>query len=548
MLKTKKILTLICASFVLSACGGGGGGGGSSTPAPTSVLVSGNVSFEDVPHDPVTLGLDYAASFEAPARRVIVQAVNASTGAILDQDLTDDNGDYSLSVGANVTMFIRARAQLQSPATSAAVWNVAVTDNTSGNALYVLDGSNFNSGESDRVEDLFAASGWDLVNSRYEEERAAAPFAILDAVYEAVASFVAVDSDINFPDLEIRWSENNTPVGNGTAADLAAGRISTSFFSPSEDVIYILGAEDFDTDEYDSHVIVHEWGHYFEDVISRSDSIGGSHSITNRLDMRVAMSEGWGNAVSGIVLNDPIYIDSSQVSQSLGFFIDVDENNNLNRGWFNEGSVQSIIYDIYDGLPIAGSDVSENSDTLNGGLAGIYQTFTSSNYVNSPLVTSIHLFLDEYKFLFPNQSLPVDLLAAGQDILVNDAIGTGESNDGGNSLTLPVYYLITLGQTQEFCVINDFGSFNRLGNRRFFLLEGLSQDSYNIRVARTMGATTTDPDFFVLQQGEIVNGSLAGVANLEDVNLALPSGDVVFEIYDDLGTDACFNLTVTNAL
>ncbi|GAB2195984.1 hypothetical protein [Sessilibacter sp. MAH4] len=546
MLKTKKILTLICASLVLSACGGGGGGGSSS--GPTSVVVSGNVSFEDVPHDPVTLGLDYAASFSAPARRVVVQAVNSSTGAVLDQDLTDDSGDYSLSVGSNVTMFIRARAQLQSPSNSAATWNVAVTDNTSGNALYVLDGPNFNSGESNRIEDLFAASGWDMATSRYVDERAAAPFAILDAVYEAVSSFVAVDSDINFPDLEVRWSENNSPVGNGTAADLAAGRISTSFFSPSEDVIYILGAQDFDTDEYDSHVIAHEWGHYFEDVISRSDSIGGSHSITSLLDMRVAMSEGWGNAVSGIVLNDPIYIDSSQVSQSRGFFIDVEENNNLNRGWFNEGSVQSIIYDIYDGLPFANSDISENSDTLDGGLARIYQTFTSDNYVNSPLVTSIHLFLDEYKFLFANQSLAIDILAAGQDILVNDAIGTGENNDGGNSLTLPVYYLITLGQSQEFCVINDFGSFNRLGNRRFFLLEGLTQDLYNIRVARTMGATATDPDFFVLQQGQAINGSLSGVLNVEDANLSLPAGDLVFEVYDDLNTDSCFTLTVTTAL
>jgi hypothetical protein len=32
------------------------------------------------------------------------------------------------------------------------------------------------------------------------------------------------------------------------------------------------------TDEYDDHVIIHEWGYCFEDKFSRSDSIGGNHS------------------------------------------------------------------------------------------------------------------------------------------------------------------------------------------------------------------------------------------------------------------------------
>ena len=93
-----------------------------------------------------------------------------------------------------------------------------------------------------------------------------------------------------FPALKINWSVNNIPV----SGNKAIGQITTSHYSPSEGQLYILGAADNDTDENDDHVIAHEWGHYFEDKFSRSDSLGGSHSGNDRLDLRVAFGEGFG--------------------------------------------------------------------------------------------------------------------------------------------------------------------------------------------------------------------------------------------------------------
>ena len=54
------------------------------------------------------------------------------------------------------------------------------------------------------------------------------------------------------------------------------------------------------TDEYDDHVVVHEWAHYFEANFSRSDSIGGDHASDNVLDIRLAFGEGFGNAYSAM--------------------------------------------------------------------------------------------------------------------------------------------------------------------------------------------------------------------------------------------------------
>jgi hypothetical protein len=56
--------------------------------------------------------------------------------------------------------------------------------------------------------------------------------------------------------------------------------------------MFLLGKEDVDTDEFDTHVVVHEWGHYFESAVSRSDSPGGNHALGDLLDARLAFGEG----------------------------------------------------------------------------------------------------------------------------------------------------------------------------------------------------------------------------------------------------------------
>jgi len=152
-------------------------------------------------------------------------------------------------------------------------WDFKVTDNTQNNSLYVLQGSLVDTGQNARqVRDLHASHGWD--GQSYRDPRAAAPFAILDSVNLAVTAISAIDKTVEFPPLEIRWSPNNRTV----IGQRALGHIGTSSFVDSDDnvdAIYLLGEADRDTDEYDPHVILHEWAHYFEHNLSRRDSLGG---------------------------------------------------------------------------------------------------------------------------------------------------------------------------------------------------------------------------------------------------------------------------------
>ena len=230
----------------------------------------------------------------------------------------------------NTDVRIRVKAELVQ--TSGAQWNVRVVDNTSGDAPYALQGALANSGTTDTTRNLNASSGWG--GSSYTSTRAAAPFAILAPIYESMQRIVAVDPDVVFPAIDFNWSVNNRPGMNPNVSfeqNLANGDIGTSSYVTSSNGdrrVLILGDANNDTDEYDEHVVIHEWGHYFEDQLSRSDSIGGPHGLADRLEARVALGEGFGNALSGMMTDDPFYRDSFGPAQGSGFFINVENNNN----------------------------------------------------------------------------------------------------------------------------------------------------------------------------------------------------------------------------
>jgi hypothetical protein len=169
--------------------------------------------------------------------------------------------------------------------------------------LYVVDGTIFNTGGSNiSNRNLTATTGWG--SSSYTGDRAAAPFAILDAMYSGMQLVLATEPTAVFPPLDAFWSTGNT-TAMGTPDD---GGIGTSYYTSNPDggtpnpSLFLLGDADEDTEEFDDHVVLHEWGHYFEDNFSRSDSIGGQHGLGDSLDPRVAFGEGFATALAAIGL------------------------------------------------------------------------------------------------------------------------------------------------------------------------------------------------------------------------------------------------------
>lgn len=567
-------LAILMASIALTACGGGGGGGsltgpgtptgdddssnepGTSTgetttggdtsdgtvtePPEETVAISGKVTFDLVSHQAGSPGLDYQNVQQVPARGVVVR-LQDSAGTTLATGATDASGAYSLPAPVDTDVRVRVEASMQQA--GAPGWAFTVHDNTQSNALYVLDGQLASSGTENSIRDLHAPSGWD--GSGYTADgRSAAPFAILDTVREAVGQVVAVDADIQLPAMRVYWSGNNIAVDG----DESNGEIGTSFYTPGEVSIYLLGDEDNDTDEYDRSVISHEFAHYLEDQISRTESIGGMHTGGSQLDMRVAFSEGLGNAFAGIATGDSVYRDSFGNDQASGMSFDVASNESGNHGWYSESSVQTIVYSLFD---------------QNAGFGPIYRTLTGSSFLDFDGAASIYSFVAALRASAEADEQLIDSLLTAENISGTDGYGTSETNDAGSSITLPVYKTLAFGGSQDVCSDRQSGEYNGVDVRRFVKFTVENSGNYTVSVARSSGLTDTDPDFTLWEKGQLLAVADSSSADLEELNHDFEVGKTYWlEIYEYTNTDgetsdedtlvqpkpqACFTVSLGNA-
>jgi len=544
-MRIAEFITGLIIGTTLIGCGGGGdsapvqpSSNNAPTPSPpvSKVTISGQITYDHVPHSSRNLGLNYGAIERVPVRGIMVLLLDENNETV-EQSLTDGQGNYSFSVNASQDVKVQARAQLR----RAGQWDVKITDNTQDNDIYVLEGSLNSSGtNSVQTRNLHAPSGWG--GSGYSGPRAAGPFAILSPVYDSIQAMRDVDATAGFPDLEFRWSPDNQPV----LGNRSLGQIGTSGFVRSENAVYLLGAENRDTDEYDPHVIIHEWAHYFEHNLSRLDSLGGLHSLNDKLDARVAFSEGWGNGLSAIITGDPEYKDSSGEGQGSGFKIDFENLNSTRAGWFNEGSIAAIFYDIFD-------DAADGADRMNVGLAPIYGAMTSPQLMDGDVFATMFSFSDSLLDQPGINESDYGLLLESQNIFSSDAQGAGEQNNGTIASSLPVYKEAVIdGPPTQICSVDDAGRFNKLGNREFVFFNIPSDGHYEIQMSVTSNETLRDPDFVIWQSGEVIQVSESSQPGEEGFSGTFSAGNYVAEGYDFYNIngnsnrrgDACFEFTI----
>jgi hypothetical protein len=561
---------LLVCGFLLALLAGCGGSSSSAAPA-AGVTILGKVTFDSVPVV-AGQGLVYARTTARPARGVTVELLR--DGTVIASTSTDAEGNYSFrGVAANADMALRVRAEMLRIGTPS--WDFRVVDNVNGGALYTLAGAVFNTGSSSVTRNLHAPSGW--TGAAYTEPRSAAPFAILDVAYDAVQLVLTAQPNIAFPPLKFHWSAANVPVSGS-----APGEIGSSRFRPGIG-IFLVGAANQDTDEYDRHVVAHELGHYLEHSFSRSDSIGGPHALTDQLDMRVAFSEAWGSAFAAMATGDSVYVDSHSAGQASTFSFDLEQRpsrTNPNPGWFNEESLQSLIYDLYDN----GRDVPPGTfavDDLALGFGPIWAALVNEQRMTHAL-TSVFSLVHALKTARPADQPLIDVLTTSQRIApVVDEYGVGQTNFGiptsGRSMQevradfSTVYDSLAIGATLEnVCSLVDFtsgltGAENKLASRRFVRFTVTSPGRHTITVrARAPLAAPADPDVVLhfggssRESSEPPNCTVAAPEScVEQFSPVLEAGEHVLEVYEWTNTNAlddpqyppigrtCFDVTVT---
>lgn len=548
-------IPLLFACMCLVACGGGSGGSSNiisatsvsreslaassaalssvsssvaqnSSAANSVITLSGHVTYDFVPYSEHHNGLDYSSTQIKPVRGAVVELLDVNN-ALLTSGVTDDQGNYRLSVEQGNIVKVRVKAQLVQSQTPR--WDFKVTDNTNSNRLYAMEGSLIAANSDTSVRNLHAASGW--AGAGYVQPRTAAPFAILDSILTGADRLVMAGNLKDFSPLELRWSALN----KAADGEITLGEIGTSYYKDS--VIYILGDANNDTDEYDSHVILHEWGHYIEDAFSRSDSLGGDHAYGEKLDMRVALSEGFANAFSAMMLDNPEYRDTSGFQQTDGFVRNLSHQNHAVRGWYSEASIQSVLYNYYNDI----TDAKQQSIT------DILNVVNSENYVNSAAILSVYVFAEELRHQSPGRAETLNSLLAGQNIAITNAFGESESNSGGFVGALPVHKAVSInGPSTNVCSTNRFGSFNKLAVAQFLKLDISVQATYQIMAQESGGDSgDADPDIYLYQQGYLVDQAESSQVDSESLVHNLAAGTYIIELVDYRAVDSEHNQDVT---
>ncbi len=494
-----------------------------------TLSITGKITFDKIGVNSNNMGLDYSNVKREPARQVVVKAIGR-LDEVVTETTTDDRGAYRLgNLPENAKVKIRVYAQMKK-SSGDVTWDVNVVDNTNGDSQYVMEGSFASTGTVNSVRNLNASLGWNPSRGYYSSVRASAPFAVLDSVYTAMKKVISADSKIDFPLLKVNWSVNNVSAGNGTESELRDGQIVTSHYD-GENKLYILGDENADTDEFDNHIIIHEWGHYFENKFSRADSIGGPHTEGDMLDMRLAFGEGFGNAWSAIATDDPIYYDTSGQHQGLGWAMNIENEQPNNPGWYSESSIQRILYDLYDSN-------DDGADRLSLGFTPIYDVLVGAQK-RTPAFTSIFSFITGLYAQRPNDKSAINSILNSENIHeVQDAYGTGHHQ---------LYLDMNVQTGANVCTSTRYGISNKVDTHKYLLFTLPNAGRYLVRLTQTNGRGA-DPDFGLY----LSSPSFKLIGKAEEVNLRyqegtyqLQAGNYILDVsdYNDL-REACFNATV----
>jgi hypothetical protein len=558
----------------LAACGGGGGGssGGTITP-PTSpppanpppsgnVAVSGKITF-DRPTRTTSSALNFDVTERLPVRGVTVEVLRSSDLSVLATTVTDGQGDYSATVPSG-SLVLRAKAQMRR--TGSASYDFEVRDNTAGNALYAIDSQAVSPSSSSVTVNVNARTGYSASTRNLTGQRESAPFAILDMIWRAKELVQQAEPGLALPAVDVFWSTRNSnalPTACFGDPNPQTGEIGTSFYIGGDVSaargpgcatisrgIYVLGDSSGDLgddlDEFDPSVIAHEFGHYYEDAFSRSDSMGGPHSLSSRLDMTLAFSEGWGNAFQGFVLEEGFYRDAVGTAgrSGFGFTLEADATRPFveSVGFYSESSVMDFLWDIYD-------SVDDGGDSVSLGFAPIHRVMRE-DMRGSAALTTIYVMATGLAAQSPASEAGIRQRLSRETISGFGEFGDGESAVAEDAEAVPVYRTVAFGVPQTIVStarfadpdFPDLRGFNRLGARRYFRIDVSPAGRLNV-VAQ--GAVGTDPDFNLLRNGIPFDQSLCPAGedcdgendSLSDGREAasypgLAAGTYVLEVYD----------------
>jgi hypothetical protein len=332
LLNSTAIFAAVALGLVLQSCAPGsltpvtssGSAGISAAPEPSNcnpvgpvsnpISITGSGIYYYRPTVP-TIGLS-GDPVSAPIRWAEVAIYN-NAGSIVQCGNTDNSGNFSLQITktpGTYTVYIYSR----SPAVSTEVNASVLQDLYASQPYSITLPFTVTSGSA-------AVAVGTLSAKARVSEVATIPggaFFIFDNILNVNQRLKVLIPNANFvaPKVQVYWKAGFNPYSYFGASALA------SFYVNGDRKLYILGGnngdvKNTDTDHFDASVIVHEYGHFLEDVYGKSESPGGSHNGNSIIDPRLAWSEGWANYLQGQILNGRYFAGNLYVD-TIGFLND----------------------------------------------------------------------------------------------------------------------------------------------------------------------------------------------------------------------------------
>ncbi|MBX3039792.1 MAG: carboxypeptidase regulatory-like domain-containing protein [Bdellovibrionaceae bacterium] len=233
--------------------------------------------------------------------------VTSSSGSTVQCGTTLADGTFSLRVPAAGSYTVTIYSRSETPQVKATI-NADYYENKPHS---ISKTATVGAGATSNIGDISA-----FARTSQSAKIEGGAFNILAQIYKANVFLRAQLNNNNFvaPKVKVYWRMGFNPYTYfGYSALL-------SFYRPGTSELFILGGSqgyvhNVDTDHFDNSVVLHEYGHFLEDVYSVSDSPGGSHDGKSIIDPRLAWSEGWANFFQAAVLRsgDPSwrnYVDT----------------------------------------------------------------------------------------------------------------------------------------------------------------------------------------------------------------------------------------------
>jgi hypothetical protein len=382
-------------------------------------VVHGTVRYEKIrDRHPTTgaAGLQVSTPEVRPVAGARVELVSES-GETLAKTQTDAAGNYRLPwTGDPKVAFVRVHAAAE---------NVVVVDYFDEKTIYSISTQPWKLPEGETRKDLIAK----------DADRASGPFNMLEAVSMGNRLLRSAEPNLRLPTATICWTTRH--------------REGTSYFVRARNEICILGDRSVDSDEFDDCIVLHEYGHFVLANLSQDDSKGGSHS-SDRLDPRVAWSEGWGSFFACAALGDSRYIDTGvDPVRGSGARVEYDvatlRTNGERIGFANEKTVARVLWGIFAG--------NQEKTRKALGFKPIWSILRSKAWAERPAYRTLLDFCDAFREANAQDAAPMRALLEANGI----------EWDGVSKLAAKYHRPLELGGT----VLGEADSFGKDGRNDF---------------------------------------------------------------------------------